>query len=522
MARTRLFAGVSGVSVVLMLAIALTACAPEPAGQDEVSAEPAAGQSGIGTASADDPEGAAAMAPGSEEELAVILGTRLQARQHGLEGVKETGLLRVLVGYSHTHYFMDGLRLRGISAENLRQFEPVLQKGLGNPRPKINVLPLPVARDEMIDFLTRGYGDMAIGNITATDDRSEQVLFSLPIRRNVAEVIVHGREVTGLSALESLAGRTVHVRASSSFFESLVLQNASLIARGLAPLDIRPLDEHLQTEDILELVHAGAIDITVADDHMAEFWGGVLDGIVVRTDLPVRTGRDIAWAIRPELAALKPIVDEFVRGHREGTLVGNVLFQRYLRDNRYVHNASASADRRRFEDLAEVFRRYSDEYAFDWLLIAAQGYQESRLMQSRRSPAGAVGVMQLLPATAKAPPIEIANIEELEANIHAGHKYLRHIADRYFAEEEISELDRHLFSFAAYNAGPTRISRLRRQAPALGIDPNVWFGQMERLVSRKVGMEPVTYVRNIFKYYVTYKLMREDSVLQEQVAAGAG
>ncbi len=500
---------------VLLLAWLTAACAPEPAGQDATPADVTRNQADT-EPPAPSETGDALAGTGSEAHLAAILGARLEARHHDLEGVKSSGILRVLVGYSHTHYFMDGLRLRGISVENLRQFEPVLQAGLGNPRPKINVLPLPVARDEMIEFLARGYGDMALGNITVTDERSERVLFSEPIRRNVSEVIVHGPGVTGLEDLDGLAGRTVHVRASSSFSESLSFLNVSLTARGLPPVQIQPLDEHLQTEDILELVNAGAIGITVADDHMAEFWGGVLDGIVVRDDLPVRTGRDIAWVMRRELADLKPIVDEFVRSHREGTLVGNVLYQRYLRDNRYVHNAAASSDRKRFEDLTEIFWRYSSEYDFDWLLIAAQGYQESRLIQSHRSPAGAVGVMQLLPATASSPPIGIPNIEELEANIHAGHKYLRHISDRYFADGDIGELDRHLLSFAAYNAGPTRISRLRRQAPELGIDPNVWFGQMERLVARKVGMEPVTYVRNIFKYYVTYTLM------QEQTTAVAG
>ncbi len=503
------------VGLPMLLAVA---CAPEPTGQDS---EQRPEQPDTEVLAPTDSEETLTIA-GSEEHLAAILGSRIEARHHDLEGVKSAGVLRVLVGYSHTHYFMDGLRLRGISAENLRQFEPVLQEGLGNPRPKINVMPVPVARDEMIDFLSRGYGDMAIGNITVTEERSEQVLFSTPIRRNVAEVIVHGDGVTGIDDLDSLAGRTVHVRASSSFFESLGFLNASLTAKGLAPLNIEALDEHLQTEDVLELVNAGAIAITVADDHMAEFWGGVLAGIKVRSDLPVRTGRDIAWAIRRELADLKPMVDDFVRGHRAGTLVGNVLFQRYLKENRYVHNASASADRKRFEDLTEVFRRYSSEYDFDWLLIAAQGYQESQLVQSRRSPAGAIGVMQLLPSTAKAPPIGIPNIEELEANVHAGHKYLRHIADRYFADDDMSELNRHLFSFAAYNAGPTRISRLRRQAPELGIDPDVWFGQMERLVARKVGMEPVTYVRNIFKYYITYKLMRAEADIEDRVAADAG
>ena len=504
----------------LLLVLFVAACGSEPGDRKAGSTASDVTDQAADEAASAEP---AIELPGveSEEHLAAVLGARLQARQHDLEGVKAEGVLRVLVGYSHTHYFMDGLRLRGISAENLRQFEPVLQKGLGDPRPKINVLPLPVARDEMIDFLARGYGDMAIGNITATEDRAQQVLFSVPIRRDVSEVIVHGRQVSGIESLNSLAGRTVHVRASSSFFESLVVINASLASQDLAPMQVQPLDEHLQTEDILELVSAGAIDITVADDHMAEFWAGVLEGIVVRNDLPVRTGRTIAWAMRRELADLKPVVDEFVRGHRQGTLVGNVLYQRYLRDNRYVHNASASTDRRRFEDLAEIFRRYSSEYDFDWLLIAAQGYQESQLIQSRRSPAGAVGVMQLLPATARAPAVAIPNIEDLEANIHAGHKYLRHIADRYFADEGMDELNRHLFSFAAYNAGPTRISRLRRQAAELGVDPNVWFGQMERLVSRKVGMEPLTYVRNIFKYYVTYKLMQEEAGAEERAAASA-
>ena len=489
------------------------ACAPEPDVDDNQR-----GATAEESSAPDVPDPAAIE---SREELATILGARLQARHPDLEGVKTEGALRVLVGYSHTHYFMDGLRLRGISVENLRQFDPVLQKGLGNPSPKINVLPLPVARDEMIDFLVQGYGDMAIGNITVTEERSEQVVFSVPIRRDVSEVIVHGQDVQDIATLNDLAGRTVHVRGSSSFFESLEFLNQSFSSQGLEPVSVQRLDEQLQTEDILELVSAGAIEITVADDHMAEFWGDVLEGIVVRSDLPLRTGRDIAWAIRRELVDLKPIVDDFVRGHRAGTLVGNVLYQRYLRDNQYVYNASASKDRKRFEDLAEIFRRFSGEYEFDWLLIAAQGYQESQLIQSRRSPAGAIGVMQLLPATARAPSVGIPNIEELEANIHAGHKYLRHIADRYFADEDMTELDRHLFSFAAYNAGPTRISRLRREAVDLGIDPNVWFGQMERLVARKVGMEPVTYVRNIFKYYVTYKLMQDEAGIEGRVAASA-
>jgi membrane-bound lytic murein transglycosylase MltF len=489
----------------LLVGSLLAGCGADPESSPAQTPDAGIAQTAAG------PDAARAPAPLQvRKKLPEVLGASLTKASYDLEGLMEQGTLRVMVGYSRTHYFMDGLRIRGISAENLKQFDPFLQQQLGSPGPRINVLPVPVARDEMIDFVADGLGDMAIGNITVTEERAARVIFSTPLRRNVAELIVHGVNVSAPSDMDALSGRSVHVRASSSFRESIDALNSSFEERGLPPLDVVALDEHLQTEDILELVNAGVIDMTVADDHIAEFWADVHPNLVVRDDLVLAQDRKIAWAIRKELKDLKPIVDAFVSEHREGTLVGNVLLRRYLKKNRYVRNATATKDRRRLEELASVFQRYSDDYDFDWLLIAAQGYQESRLIQSRRSGAGAIGVMQLLPTTAAAPPIGIANIEELEANIHAGHKYLRHIADNYFDNPEMDELNRHLFSFAAYNAGPTRISRLRREAARRGLDPNVWFGQVERVVAERVGMEPVTYVRNIFKYYVTYTLSRVD------------
>jgi membrane-bound lytic murein transglycosylase MltF len=454
-----------------------------------------------------------------ERSTPSVFGEELEVARYDLKGLAEQDMLRVLVGYSHTHYFMDGLHIRGITAENLRQFDPVLQTHLGSPNPKVNILPIPVARDQMIEFLADGLGDIAIGNITITPARAREVDFSVPIYSNVSEIIVQSSESPRLTGLNDLSGRTIHIRRSSSYFESVVELNESFSAQGLPPVAVVAVDEMLQTEDILELVNAGVVGITVADSHLAEFWSNVHPKLVVRNDLELKSGREIAWAIRKDFTGMKEIVDKFIRQNRQGTLVGNVLFQRYLQDNRYVHNASASADRKRFQAMTELFRRYSNDYDFDWLLVAAQAYQESRLIQSQRSPAGAIGVMQLLPSTAMAPPISIPDIEDLEANVHAGHKYLRHIADHYFDDPEMDELNRHLFSFAAYNAGPTRISRLRREAARRGLDPNEWFGVVERVVAEEVGMEPVTYVRNIFKYYVTYKLMQanEDAIESAEV-----
>jgi membrane-bound lytic murein transglycosylase MltF len=508
---------------VLLLLGACTQESAQPGGEPKVDESALTSEDSLDSGPAADPEAAPVDEPeeAAPKKLPSVLGGEITRTRVDMAGAIERGILRVLVGYSQTHYFMDGLRIRGISAENLKRFEPFLHEHMGRPDPRINLLPVPVARDEMIEFLAAGIGDMAVGNITITEERKELVDFSVPLRRGVSELIVHGTGVEDVSTLEDLAGRSVHVRPSSSFVSSIEAQNETLAAAGLPPMEIVPMDERMQTEDILELVNAGVIAITVADSHMAEFWSEVLDGIVVRKDLALATDREIAWAIRKDLKELKPIVDDFVLTHREGTLVGNVLFQRYLESNRYVRNASASADRRRFEALADIFQRYSQDYEFDWLLIAAQAYQESRLIQTRRSPAGAIGVMQLLPSTAMSPAVSIPNIEELEANIHAGHKYLRHLTDHYFDDPEIDEMNRHLFAFAAYNAGPTRINRLRREAASRGLDPNRWFANVERIAAEKVGREPVTYVRNIFKYYVTYKLMQDEEAAAPP-AVGAG
>jgi membrane-bound lytic murein transglycosylase MltF len=137
----------------------------------------------------------------------------------------------------------------------------------------------------------------------------------------------------------------------------------------------------------------------------------------------------------------------------------------------------------------------------------AQAYQESGLDQSKRSPEGAIGVMQILPATAADRNVAIDDIHLLEPNIHAGVKYLRFLRDRYFDEPGIADLDRLLFAFAAYNAGPRNVARARTRATRSGFDPDIWFNNVEIAAGRAISREPVTYVRNIYKYYVAYRLM---------------
>ena len=167
--------------------------------------------------------------------------------------------------------------------------------------------------------------------------------------------------------------------------------------------------------------------------------------------------------------------------------------------------------------MVELFKKYSGQYEFDWLMIAAQGYQESGLDQNKRSPAGAVGVMQLLPTTAKDPKVGIADIEKLESNIHAGTKYLRFMTDRYFDDPDIEPRDRMLFAFASYNAGPRKIAQMRELAERRGLDPNVWFRNVDMVVADKMGRETVTYVGNIYKYYVAYEMALEQTRKRKEI-----
>jgi membrane-bound lytic murein transglycosylase MltF len=333
---------------------------------------------------------------------------------------------------------------------------------------------------------------------------------------DVREIVVSGRSAARLTRLEDLAGREVYVRRSSSYHDSLRALNARLQQAGRRPVTIRLADENLEDEDIIEMTNAGLIGLTVVDQHKAEFWATVFDRIRLHRDLAVRAGGDIAWAIRKGSPKLRALVNAFAAETGEGSIVGNVLLRRYLRDNTWVRNPATQKEMRKFRATVGFFRKYADRYGFDHLMVAAQAYQESRLEPQLRSRAGAVGVMQIKPSTAAGAPIHIRDVHRVENNIHAGVKYLRFIVDDYFRDEPMDAVNKGLFAFASYNAGPARIAGLRRKAEADGLDPNRWFGHVERVAAREIGRETVQYVANVYKYYLAYRMVAEQSKNREE------
>jgi membrane-bound lytic murein transglycosylase MltF len=332
---------------------------------------------------------------------------------------------------------------------------------------------IPVRRDELLSALNAGRGDIAAASLSITPGREEIVAFSDPWTSDVREVVVTGPESPELRSIEDLAGQDVYVRPSSSYYDSLEVLNARFKAQGLPPVHVHSVDESLESEDIMEMVGAGLLPLTVVDRYRARLWSEVLPDIRVRDDLEVAQGQRLAWAVRKDNPQLQGLINEFVKSYRSSKDRA-FLERKYFVKSGYLRNANASEDLRRFEAAVKYFRSYGRQYDLDFLLLAAQGYQESRLDQDALSPAGAVGVMQLLPSTAAGAPIYLPNIRYLGTNIHAGAKYYRYLIDRYFNDPAISPQNRLLFAFAGYNAGPGNMARMRRLARDMGLDPNQW------------------------------------------------
>jgi len=416
--------------------------------------------------------------------------------------------IRVLVPLSRSLYYLDRGQQSGLSYDAGKLFEESLNKKLGSGVIKVTLVYLPVARERMLPMLAEGRGDLAIGNLTVTDERARVADFAEPFLTGVREIVVTAKDQPRPKSLDDLAGREIHVRKSSSYYGSLVALNEKLKGAGKEPVRIVEAAADLEDEDLLEMADAGLIPATVVDNHVAAMWKEVYDDLRICDDVSVHDGGSVAWAVRKDCPKLLSEVSAFAKENRKGSLHFNMLYKKYLKGGKKLERAADSAETKKFVALIDTFRKYGEQYDVPWLLVGALSYQESRFDQSARSKSGAVGVMQLLPTTAAGPPVQIDGVEtSIDANVHAGTKYMRFIADKHVNEPGLDRLTRGLFVLASYNAGPTRIAKLRKKAAAMDLDPNKWFGNVEVVVAKDIGRETVQYVSNIYKYYVTYGLI---------------
>nr|WP_246088974.1 transporter substrate-binding domain-containing protein [Paraburkholderia guartelaensis] len=419
-------------------------------------------------------------------------------------------IIRFLVPYSRTLYFVDNGQERGLSAELARDFERYINakyaSQLGN-RP-LTIALIPTTRDKLLPNLLAGLGDISAGNITATDERLKIVDFIAPRdRKPVRELVVTGPSAPPLATIDDLAGKEVYTRASTSYYESLQALNARFVKAGKPPIRIRLLPDALEDEDKMEMVNAGLIGVVIVDDWMAHLWAQVLPRIQVHDNLAINSGGYIGWAIRKNSPELQAVLNEFYVDFVKRQGVADYRLAQYMKQIKQIANNSGSMERKRFEQTLALFQKFGSQYGFDPLMLVAQGFQESQLNQNARSHTGAIGIMQLLPATGK--EMDVGNISTAESNIHAGAKYMDQLISKYFSDAHFEATDRSLFAFASYNAGPENIAKMRKEAASRGLNPDKWFNNVEVVVAEKIGAETTTYVRNIYKYYAAYKLIVE-------------
>ncbi|WP_291299349.1 transglycosylase SLT domain-containing protein [Elioraea sp.] len=445
--------------------------------------------------------------PPTGEELLAIVNEHWTG---DLDGIRERRLLRVITTYNRTNFFIDHGQGRGLEFESMARFAAwfndrhTKDDDRGGPAVAIRVVFVPVPREELIPALLDGRGDVIAAGLTATEGRTHQVQSAKPYIERVDEVLVRHKDAPALATLDDLSGKTLLLTRGTSYIGNARALSERFVAAGRAPIRIIEAPPYLETEDVLELVNAGAARYTIADDHLAEVWASLLPDIVVQDDVQLVSGGTIAWAVRPDALALKAALDAFTGVHLADRSSLMTIYRRYFEDTHFIDQPFGPGQRDRIRQLAPFFQSAAERAGFEWLLMAAQGFQESRLDARARSRSGARGVMQLMPATAR--ELGVRDIDDAEQNIHGGVRYMEQLREAYFNDPAIAPEEQIRFTLAAYNAGPRRISLMRQQAAAEGLDPNKWFGHVEHVVRRRIGSSPARYVANIFAYYTTYSL----------------
>ena len=426
-------------------------------------------------------------------------------------------VIRILVSPNQANFMVSGGEIAGFEYELTQQYRNYLETRVRKSTWPVSFIYIPVPFDQLLPALNAGQGDMVAAGLTITKGRQTSALFTRAYLKNVNEVLVTSQNADPIQTAEDLSGKTVLVMKGTSYEHSLAAFNQTLVGKGLKPITIKTESKgSITTEDILEMVNSSIVDYTVVDNHLAEMWSKVLLKIRIRSDISFNDGREIAWAVRKTNPELLKSLNIFLETNQQGTLVGNVLFNRYFADHKWISNPLADKQVEKLAELEQLFRKYAEKYDFDWRFLAALAYQESRLSQDVVSHTGAVGIMQVQPRTAAYKPIAISNIDTLEGNIHAGSKYLAYLRDKTKDDKGISAMDQINFILASYNAGPSRLKKLRSATKKRGLDPNKWHSNVALEARRTIGHETVEYVANISKYYVAYKMLSDNKSKREK------
>jgi membrane-bound lytic murein transglycosylase F len=430
-----------------------------------------------------------------------------------LAALHKRGSLRLLTRNNALSYFMYKGEDFGFDRDLVKMFA----KGQGL---RLEIV-VPPSRDLLIPWLLEGRGDMIAATMSVTPERLEEIKFSKPYLF-VKEFLIQNTAGPKLKNLEDLKGHSIHVRKSSSYYSTL-----QGLQKDYGPFEIVNVSENIETERLLAQIASKEIAFSVADSTIFEIEQRYHDNIEAAFPLPMRNHecrkdddtcryqQDIAFGVRPNNPTLMNKLNTFISKTYRG-LEYNMAIKRYFKNKKRIKlskekNTLITGEISPYD---HAIKKYAKKYEFDWRLLAAQMYQESRFNPKAESWAGAQGLFQLMPRTARS--LGIKRLHLPEQNIHAGVKYLRQLFNQ--TESSLQLRQRTRFALAAFNVGYGHLSDARRLAKRLKLDPDRWFRNVEKamLLLEKPqyykkarygycrGTEPVKYVSEIQLRYEHY------------------
>jgi membrane-bound lytic murein transglycosylase MltF len=405
-----------------------------------------------------------------------------------LSEILKSKYLRVLTTKNSFDYYIYQGQHKGYQYELVKKFvENLNKKYMKKSQVKIQFEMIPVDYNELIPMLNSGKADLIATNLTITKKRHKLISFSKPYLLS-DELIIKNSNIKKI--------QTIHVRKSSSYFESLKTFDYEV--------DISP--ESLDTVHLVELVSLGIYEATISDSVYAQISKNIFDNISILKK-PLKNNQKVAWGLRTKSSNLLSEVNSFIPIIKNGSFLGNMLKRRYFND---ISRTLKDQKLKRISKFDKLIKKYAKLYKWDWRLLSSLCYQESRFNQKIVNKWGAIGLFQVKQMTANEPYINIPKIrglKNLENNIHAGVKYLSWIKNRYFSKKTIKLKDQYRLTIASYNAGPARVIKAMKLAKKMKLNPNKWFRNVEYAMAKMRKMEPVSYVSEINKRFVSYKIL---------------
>jgi membrane-bound lytic murein transglycosylase MltF len=419
----------------------------------------------------------------------------------------ERGEIRVAAPYDRTIYVSDKGVQRGLALEVSKGLAKWINaKYVGQMKGKpISIKLVPVIAPDLLNSLTSGRADITIGDIGLYEPiPNSQDFIVNHASRDGQEVLVTGPSSPPLLKIADLSGQTVYGSRNTNFQKTFSSLNKELKRDGKLPINLASPLGDLDDEDLLEMLNSGLISYVTVGDWKFRLWQSIYKNITMHAGLSVQDSGWVGWAVRSTNRDLNDDLKDF---YASDDFVKSLTAFRQEEYKQHLKGLKDPIDKTvwtRFESMRPLFNRFGAQYKLNPLVLAALGFQETLLNQSAVSSVGAIGVMQLMPATGMS--LGVGDIHLLEPNIHGGADYMNQLISKYFPDAQFEGNNRSLFAVASYNIGPNNVAKARNRAKELGFDPNRWFGNVEFIATEHMGYEPMIYVRNVYKYYISYRL----------------